>query len=345
MGQQPSLRLTTRHLNRALLARQLLLERSRLSVVDAVEQVGGLQAQYAPSAYVGLWTRLADLARDDLTRALEARTIVTATLMRATIHVVSAREHWRFAEGVREARRVWLARVDRAFDAAAMDADGARLRALLADSPRDARDLGDLGSGFLGRIGVWVDLVRVPPSGTWERRRADRLALAEEWIGPSDSTPEEGRAHLVRAYLRAFGPAPWKDVASWSGLSVGRVQEAASDLELARFQDERGMELADLPGAPLPDPDTPAPVRFLPHWDANLLVHARRTGILPEEHRPRVFSTKNPFSVGTVLVDGRVVASWSVREGRIEVTSFEPIGRRERHAVEEERAALEAFHA
>jgi hypothetical protein len=337
--------LSPRHLNRALLARQLLLERSRLSIVAAVEQVGGLQAQYAPSAYVGLWARLAEVARDDLTRALEARTMVTATLMRATIHVVSARQHWSFAEGVREARRAWLARVDRSVDPAAMDADVARLRELLADGPRDARDLGDLGSGFLGRIGVWVDLVRVPPSGTWERRRADRLALAEQWLGPSDSTPEAGRAHLVRSYLRAFGPAAWKDVASWSGLSVTDVQAAGDDLELARYHDERGRELVDLPGAPLPDPDTPAPVRFLPHWDANLLVHARRTGLLPEEHRSRVFSTKNPFSVGTVLVDGRVVASWSVRDGRVEVTPFERLARRDQDAVEEERAALEAFHA
>jgi hypothetical protein len=334
-----------RALNRALLARQLLLERSPLSIVDAVEQIGGLQAQYAPSAYVGLWTRLAGFERDDLTRALEAREVVTATLMRTTIHVVSAREHWRYAMGVREARRAALLRADRSVDPAAMDLAAARLRDELADGPRDAKDLGDLGSGFLGRIGTWVDLVRVPPSGTWERRRADRLALAEQWIGPSDSTPEEGRVHLVRAYLRAFGPAGSKDIASWSGLAVTDVQSVAADLGLTPFRDEQGRALVDLSGAPLPDPDTPAPVRFLPHWDANLLVHARRTGLLPEEHRARVFSTRNPFSVGTVLVDGRVVGSWSVREGRVEVTAFESLGRRERDAVEEERVAIEACHA
>ena len=337
--------LSQRHLNRALLARQLLLERSGLSVEAAVEQVGGLQAQYAPSAYVGLWTRLDGFERDDLTRALEARTVVTATLMRVTIHVVSAREHWHYAEGVHEARRSWLERVDRSYDAAAMEAAVTRLREALAEGPRDARELGDLGSGFLGRIGVWVDLVRVPPSGTWERRRADRLALAEQWLGPSDSTPEEGRTHVVRAYLRSFGPASWKDISSWSGLPVADVQEAAADLELLRFRDEAGRMLVDLPDAPLPEPDTPAPVRFLPHWDANLLVHARRTGLLPEDHRSRVFSTKNPFSVGAYLVDGRVVGSWSVREGRVELTPFEPLTRRDTDAVEEERAALEAFHA
>jgi hypothetical protein len=337
--------LTSRHLNRALLARQLLLERSRLSIVEAVEQVGGLQAQYAPSAYVGLWTRVAGFERDDLTRALEAREVVTATLMRVTIHVVSAREHWRCAEGVREARQTWLQRVDRSFDPDVMDEAVARLRGLLADGPRDAKELGDLGQGFLGRIGVLVDLVRVPPSGTWERRRADRLALAEQWLGPSDSSPAEGRSHLVHAYLRAFGPASLKDIGSWAGLSVADVQAGAADLELVRYRDEAGRDLVDLRGAPLPDPSTAAPVRFLPHWDANLLVHARRTGLLPEEHRGRIFSTRNPFSVGAVLVDGRVVGSWSVREGRVQLTPFEPLGGRDRDAVEDERAALEAFHA
>ena len=334
-----------RALNRALLARQLLLERSRLPLDQAIEQVGGLQAQYAPSAYVGLWTRLASFQRHDLTAALEAREVVQATLMRATIHVVSRREFWPYAEGVRESRRRWLERADRTMDRAAMEAGAAEVRAALADGPRDARELGALGAGFLGRLGVWVDLVRVPPSGTWERRRADRLALADAWLGPSDSDPAEGRRHLVRAYLRAFGPAAWRDVASWAGISVADARAGGAELDLVRYRDEDGRELLDLPDAPLPDPDTPAPVRFLPHWDANLLVHARRTGLLPEAHRARIFSSRNPFSVGTVLVDGRVVAAWSVRQGRIELELFEELTAMDGRAVEREREALEAFHA
>lgn len=337
--------LIPRALNRALLARPQLLERSPSPLTSIVDQVGGLQAQYAPSAYVGLWTRVAGFRRQELTTALERRYLVQATLMRTTIHVVSRGEFWRFTEGVRAARRAWLARVDRSLDGAAMDAAAARLREALADGPRDARELGDLGSGFLGRLGVVVDLVRVPPSGTWERRRADRLALADQWLGPSDSTPAEGRAHLVRAYLRAFGPAPWRDIASWAGISVTDAKAARSDLELLHYQDEQGRELLDLPGAPLPDPGTPAPVRFLPHWDASLLVHARRTGLLPEEHRPRVFSLRNPFSVGAYVVDGRVVGAWSLREGRVELDPFEEISARVRREVEREREALEAFHA
>ena len=123
------------------------------------------------------------------------------------------------------------------------------------------------------------------------------------------------------------------------------AKAAATNLALVRYRDERGTELVDLPDAPLPDPDTPAPVRFLPHWDANLLVHARRTGLLPEVHRPRVFSTKTPFSVGTYLVDGRVVGAWSVVGTRIQLTQFEELPATDAQAVEEERAALEAFHA
>jgi hypothetical protein len=337
--------LTTRHLNRALLARQLLLERVDLPLPEAISRVGGLQTQYAPSGYVGLWTRLGAFQRDDLTRALGDRTVVQATLMRTTIHLVPADEFWRFVAGIRRSRRVWALRAWGELDEATMVQRAAALRTALADGPRTVKELGEQGAGFVGNLGLWVDLVRVPPSGTWERRRADRLGLAEDWVGPDDASEAEGLAHLVRAYLGAFGPAPWKDVASWAGIAVTDVQRGAAELRLARHRDETGRELFDLPDAPLPDPDTPAPVRFLPHWDAALLVHARRTGVLPEAHRPRVFTSKNPFSVGTVLVDGRVVAAWSLKDGRIVVDAYEPVDGRTADAIEEERAALEAFHA
>jgi hypothetical protein len=336
--------LSQQALNRALLARQLLLERSDLSVAAAVEQVAGLQTQYAPSGYVGLWTRLARFRRDDLTAALEERSVVQATLMRTTIHIVSRVDYWRFALGVRQARRAWWLRAAGA-DEWAMVSGAERLRAALADGPRDVKELGDLAAGFVGTLALWLDLVRVPPSGTWERRRADRLALAEDWVGSPDATEADGLTHLVQAYLRAFGPAPWRDVASWAGLSATRARSAGEGLDLVRYRDEAGKELVDLPDTPLPDPDTPAPVRFLPHWDSNLLVHARRTGLLPEVHRPRVFSTKNPFSVGTYLVDGKVAGAWSVRKGRVELDPFEPLAAGDRKAVEREREALEAFHA
>ncbi|HSL77651.1 MAG TPA: crosslink repair DNA glycosylase YcaQ family protein, partial [Candidatus Limnocylindrales bacterium] len=194
--------LSTRALNRALLARQLLLDRATTSIADAVEQVGGLQTQYAPSGYVGLWTRLAGFERGALTRALEERTVIQATLMRVTIHIVSRREYWLYALGVRAARREqWRRTFGRATGAGEPELAAAadRLRDALRDGPRDVKQLGDHAKGFVGTHGLWVDLVRVPPAGTWERRRADRLGLAEHWVGPPDATEEEGRIHLVRA--------------------------------------------------------------------------------------------------------------------------------------------------
>jgi hypothetical protein len=316
-----------------------------MSIPEAVEQVGGLQTQYAPSGYVGLWARLADFQREALTDALERRTVVQATLMRTTIHVVSAAEFWRYAMGVRRARREWALRVPGRNDEAGLIEAANQMRDALAGGPRTVKELGELGAGFVGSLGLWVDLVRAPPSGTWERRRADRLALAEDWIGSPDASEDEGLEHLVRAHLRAFGPAAWRDIASWAGISVGDAKRGGERLPLARYRDEDGRELIDLEDAPLPGPDTPAPVRFLPHWDANLLVHARRTGLLPEQHRPRVFSIRNPFSVGTYLVDGTVAGGWSVRDGRIDLDPFETLAAKDQRAVEQEREALEAFHA
>jgi hypothetical protein len=308
--------------------------------------VGGLQTQYAPSGYVGLWSRLADFRRDELTAALEDRSVIQATLMRSTIHVVSRREFWRYALGVRRARRDWALKFPgRNVDEAGLIEAARQMREALADGPRTVKELGALGAGFVGNLGLWVDLVRVPPSGTWERRRADRLELAERWVGPEDASEEEGLEHLVRGYLRAFGPAPWRDIASWAGISVGDAKRGGAGLELIRYHDDDGRELLDLEGEPIPDPDTPAPVRFLPHWDANLVAHARRTGLLPEQHRPRVFSIRNPFSVGTYLVDGTVAGAWSLRDGRIELDPFEVLAAKDEPAVERERGALEAFHA
>jgi len=266
--------------------------------------------------------------------------------MRTTIHIVSRREFWAYAAGIRHSRRTWALRVAGAKgDERAMVESAEKIRLALANGPKSVKELGKIGAGFVGSLGLWVDLVRVPPSGTWERRRADRIGLAEDWVGPSDATEEEGPAHLVRAYLRAFGPAPWRDIASWAGISVAAARGGGGGLDLVDYLDEAGRELIDLPGAALPDPATVAPVRFLPHWDATLLVHARRTGLLPEAHRPRIFDTRNPFSVGTYLVDGRVVGAWSLRDGRVVLDPFEEVSGQDRQAIEREREALEAFHA
>ncbi|RPI24231.1 MAG: hypothetical protein EHM57_02975 [Actinobacteria bacterium] len=194
-------------------------------------------------------------------------------------------------------------------------------------------------------VASWIDLVRVPPYGTWERRRADLYGLADTWLPPADATEDDGMQHLLARYLRAFGPASLGDAADWSGVPANALRPVAERMRLRSFRDEAGGELIDLPRAPLPDPDSQAPVRFLPTWDATLLVHARRTRILPEEYRSAIFHTKNPHSVGTFLVDGSVAGTWRLEGGRIVTEPLHPLPAATRRLVAEEAALLAAFHA
>jgi hypothetical protein len=343
--------LSVRELNRALLARQLLLERSDRSIVEALEQVGGLQTQYAPAGYLGLWSRLVEFRRESLTEALEERRVIQATLMRSTIHMVSAADFWVFLAGIRASRRDWAMRVQRAQLAGIeMDLVAEQLRALLAAGPRRqadlvaAMELEGVPRVASARAGEWVDVVRVPPSGTWSRRRADLYGLADQWLPPVDVSEAEGIVHLVRRYLGAFGPSTTADIARWAGLPATALAPALSSLELRRLRDESGRLLLDLPGAPLPPADTPAPVRFLPVWDAALLVHARRTLILPEAHRPRIFNVHAPQSFPTFLVDGAVAGTWRFAEGHIELEPFEPLTAGVRRELGAEAERLAAFH-
>jgi len=343
--------LTQRELNRALLARQLLLKRSSLSVPKALEQLAGIQAQYTPSSYIRLWSSLRRFAMGDLDRLLNQRKVVQGTLMRSTIHLVSANDWWGFAEGIGPSRQDWWQQVwGKEFPRHDMDTVAAKLTGELAGRPWARKELDALLRAHGSSIwsGVFVPLVRVPPSGTWERRRADIFQLASEWIGPSDTDEPRGLEHLLRRYLGGFGPARLADAAQWAGVSVANMKAAAEGLTLRTFRDEQSRELVDLPGAPLPRADTPAPVRFLPTWDATLLVHARRTQMLPEAHRPLVFSTKTPHSVGTFLVDGAVAGSWEVERVEFRATlsysPFEQLPAGADREVREEAAGLVRFY-
>ncbi|GAA2326860.1 winged helix DNA-binding domain-containing protein [Dactylosporangium salmoneum] len=338
--------LTWHDLNRSLLARQMLLERVSLDVPEVLQRMGGLQAQYAPSMYIGLWTRIAGFDRDELTRLLERREVIQATLLRATIHLVSRSDYWPFEVGVRSARRdVYLRAVRDRHDPEAMDDAVQRLRTLLSERPVRRTEIDKLfGPQVRHGIGMHLDLVRVPPSGTWARRRADLFGAAEDWVGPSDVTEEDARDLLIRRYLGAFGPAHRTEIADWAGLPVSEVTKVLARHELCTYRDERGRELVDVPDGPLPDPDTPAPVRFLPTYDATLLAHARRTLILPEEHRSKVFHVRMPQSIGTFLVDGQVAGTWSLKASRVEWTEFAPLPPRVRQQVAAEADRLTAFH-
>jgi hypothetical protein len=273
---------------------------------------------------------------------------VQATLMRITIHLVAARDFWGFALATRRARRTrWL----RAMRGACTEAEmreaaelvGSQLAAAEALHRKAIEEL--VGKQRAGGVGLWIDLVRVPPSGTWERRRADLYGAAEAWLGTPSLSEEEAADHLVRRYLAGFGPATRADVASYTGIAPRDLTVVLSRLRLRRFVSSSGDELLDVVRGPLPDPDSEAPVRFLPTWDATLLVHARRTGLLPEEHRPRIFHVKNPHSSPVFLVDGAVAGTWRHRDGRIELDPFAPLDASARRALAEEGERLAAFHA
>ena len=250
--------LTQRELNRALLARQLLLDRGRMPLPRALEAVGGIQAQYAPSMYVGLWSRLEGFERQALNDALVDRTVVQATLMRVTIHLVSREDFWPFALATRDVRRaLWLRTRPEKTSANAMAGAARTVRRQLSggNALRRAELDALVGKDRALGAGLWVDLVRAPPSGTWERRRADLFALAEEWIGPPpDVAGRDAAEHLVRRYLTGFGPASRKDVAELHRLrpATARPGPRAAGSAPLRRRGRRGA--ARRPRRPAPRP-------------------------------------------------------------------------------------------
>ena len=340
--------LTTRALNRALLGRQFLLAREAIPIPDALERMGGIQNQYAPNAYLRLWSCLAGFRREDLTRAYEDGSVVQGTLMRGTIHTVAAADYHPMLAGIARSRREWADRATRAprgtdakphVDRVRRALDGTTMRrpelmALLADAHQSIRQ----------SIDTDAEIVRVPPSGTWERRRADLCGLADDLIGHTEVDTADGLRHLVRRYLAAFGPAAAADVASFAGMSLSPVKALVTQMDLRRLRDEGGRELLDLPDGLLPDADTDAPARFLPTWDAILLVHARRTAVLPEPYRPLIFHTKMPPSYPTFLLDGQVAGTWRHVDADIALSPFRQLTKPERAALEEEAHRLAAFH-
>jgi hypothetical protein len=315
-----------------------------------VEGMGGLQTQNAPSGYIGLWSRLEAMARDDYTAALEGRRLIQGWLMRVTIHTVSAGDYWPMAVAVRRPRRqLWL-RNWRVSEARMREAASA-VREELADGPLRQRELVARTAvrGFsreeTNGAGLWVDLVRVPPQGTWTRPRADRYDLAERWLPAPDPEPDEpaARAFLLGRYLGAFGPATLADASSWAGLAVADLRTVAEGMELRRLRDDAGRELLDLPDGLLPDPDTPAPPRFLGSFDAMLLTQARRTGVLPEEFRPVIFNTRTPQSWHTFLLDGQVAGTWRYDRNGISLEPLRSLTAAEQAALDDEAHRLEGF--
>ncbi|HEU4320205.1 MAG TPA: winged helix DNA-binding domain-containing protein [Acidimicrobiia bacterium] len=334
-------------LNRTVLARQMLMERSSSPLHRAVERMAGVQTQYAPSAYIGLWSRIEGFARRDLTDALERRSLIQATVMRGTIHIVSRGDFWPLVEASRPPRQDgWIRAWGRSHDLDEVMRLSTEVRRLLADAPMKRKAIVDslgIDSETWNGIVNWVDLVRVPPSGTWDSRRADLYWLASSWVGPNHADLETGRDLLVRRYLTGFGPATRQDIQAFTLMSLAEIDESLSRVRTRRFRSEDGDDLWDVPGAAVVDGEAPAPVRFIGNWDAILLIHCRRSGVLPEEHRPQIFNIRAPHSSATFLIDGRVRGSWSEEGGRVVLDRFEPIPRRFSRELTDERSQLEAF--
>jgi hypothetical protein len=335
--------LTLRELNRATLARQLLLERRRLSVVRALERLAGLQAQWAPAPYVGLWTRLAGFRRETLERALLRKQAVRAVLMRGTVHLVSRRDYGVFGSAV--GFPSWIGPestklADSVHDVLLEFGRKPRTRAEVLAWLREEHGIEhDGGTGFWYALRTVGRLTHAPASGTWKQPPETRFVL----IDHQQIDPAPAREQLIRAYLGAFGPATRADIAEWSGLRVRDFEPALEALEpLRRFRDERGRELLDLPRCPLPPADSPAPVRFLPRFDNLVLSHSDRTRVISDEHR-RVVIHGGGMVEAMFLVDGFVAGVWKVERDRVRVEPFAPLPRLRRREVEDEAARLEAW--
>lgn len=328
--------LTLRELNRATLARQLLLDRRTLAPAAATERVAGLQAQWAPAPYVGVWTRVAAFRRDALERALLVGGVVRAVLMRGTIHLVSARDYRTFATAVDAPP--WTDGV--------VLADGvtAAARAFCAAPRTRAEIAAAVGLPLEDRawyaLRAKARLAHAAESGYWKPKGVTRYVAVDH--DPVD--PAAARVELVRRYLAAFGPASRADVSAWSGLRVRDVEPVLEALEpLRRFRDERGRELYDLPRAPLPGAESPAPVRLLPRFDNLLLSHHDRNRVIADEHRGDVID--GGWVKATFLVDGFVAGTWEAEKGRVRLEPFAPLPRTARREAEDEARRLEAWLA
>jgi hypothetical protein len=346
-------RLTRRALNRALLDRQSLLRRRRLSAAQAIERLVGMQAQEPADPYIGLWTRLEGFRPEKLATLISQRRAVRASLMRGTIHLVTAGDALKlrplmqpvfertFYSGNAFGRRIEGVNIEQLL---------AAIRALVEEQPRTAVELRQALGGLwpdhdpaaLAYAAYLIPLVQVPPRGIWGKSGRATWTTIESWLGRS-LEPHPGPDELVTRYFAAFGPAAVVDVQTWSGLT--RLREVVERLgpRLRTFRDEHGKELFDLPKGPRPDPDTPAPPRFLPRYDNLLLSHADRSRIIADEYRPAGIGTP------TVLIDGFVRGTWGIKRDRggatLLIHPFDRLSKKDTAAVTREGTRLLAFAA
>ncbi|WP_410654137.1 winged helix DNA-binding domain-containing protein [Amycolatopsis sp. lyj-112] len=340
--------LSRRALNRAMLARQLLLRPSNLTALEAVEHLAGLQAQAPNPPYFALWTRLNGFTQDDLAKLLLDKSVVRIALMRGTVHLVTPSDAlaWRPVVQTLYDRAV-LANTEFGPEISGLDHQeiARTARKLLGERPLSAAELGaELAkqwasarpSALVHVARAMLPLVQIPPRGIWGKSGQPTYQTAGDWIGTEpDATPSPER--MFRRYLAAFGPATVQDAQTWAGITkLGEVAERLRP-ELRVFRDENGRELFDLPEAPRPDADTPAPPLLLGPFDQTILSYADRTRVISDEHR-KVVITQNGLVKGTILVDGTVRGLWEIKIAKkvatLLITPFERVPKRDLAALE-----------
>jgi hypothetical protein len=346
--------LSQRALNRALLERQFLLRRSKLSVVETIERLAGMQAQLPNAPYIGLWARIDGFLPSELVELIKNKLVVRIVLMRSTLHLVTAGDCSRWWPVVRPVLERHLHSSEFGKNLSGIDTQKLvstglalikdRLLTHAAIAELLEQHLPDLnGQSVAYALRTHIPMVQAPPRGLWGLSGRSTWASAEEWLGhpfDADTSPKP----LILRYLEAFGPATVADIQTWSGLAgLGKIFESLRPL-LRTFYDERNRELFDVPEGLLPDPDTPAPPRFLPEYDNILLAHADRTRIIPQEYHQRI-----GIGIPTVLVDGFVRGTWKVIKDKavatLAISLFERSSRREIAALTLEGSRLLSFVA
>jgi len=346
--------LTTRELNRALLARQHLLQRSSMNVVEMITHLVSLQAQIPNPPYIGLWTRLEQFEREDLTQLMEARKVVRAAMMRSTLMLMTAEDHQYFRPTLQPA----LTRALRAFfgkNAKGLDIEKlvAAAKPFIEEEPRSTGEIRALleklepdraGDAMAYAVRNYLPLIQVPPGGTWGSGTRASYTTAESYLGKVNT--EEDLRGLLQRYLAAFGPASVMDFQFWTGMTRLKKPLEAIKSDFVVYEDENGTELFDLPGAPLPTEDTPAPVRFIPAYDNLIISHSDRTRVISETAYKQVFLSAARV-MPTILVDGFVAGRWKTERtkstAQLQIELYQEIESETQTALEEEGSRLLRF--